>query len=781
MALASGIRARDADDRAAAGVPGAWARAAGDQAEAGPAGRLEDGRFLRGRARYLDDLTAPGLLHGVVLRSPFAQAQITRIDAEPARAMPGVALVLLATDLARAGIATLPLDLPPPGGRIDDFAAREQPVLAGDHVRHVGDPVAFVVAETVDQAQDAAEAIVVDYGDLPPRPPLEHPEAELVFAFERGSADACAAAFGAAAGVVETSLPVNRVHALPIEPRSAMGAHDARTDSFTLHVGTQRVHLIQRALADRVFRVPRARVRVIAPETGGGFGQKNGLYPEHVLCLEAARRLGRPVKWVSTRTEAMAADCHGRANHFAMAAALDEGGRILAVRARRRIDLGGYLAPRTMVTAENGLAHLTGVYAVPAAHVTVEGVATSTAPTCPYRGAGRPENVFACERMIDIIARRRGEDPLAFRRRNLIAAGAMPWQNPLGVCFAGVDPAAALDLALVRIGHGQVEARRAAAAAEGLRLGLGVALFAEALHGSPEPAPAMVVHNEGRLELRVGSGAAGHGHETTFLRLAARRLGLDPEGLVFVQSDTALVPDGIGTAASWSSTLAGSSVLAAADAARARACSVAARLLDLPEAEVWLEDGLFRGAGVNRTLDWGDVLAADPDFAAPGVFAGRGETLSIGCHACEVTVDPETGAIGLRRAVVVQDCGRALEPALVAGMLHGGLAQGVGQGWGESVAYDPETGQLLTGGLTDYAIPRAADLPAIDAITMATDEPGNPLGVKGIGESAATGGTAAFVNAVVDALAPLGVEDVAPPLTPCRVHSAILAAARRAP
>lgn len=742
-------------------------------------GRREDARFLTGAARYLDDIVVAEPLHAAVVRAPHAEARIAHIDAGAARAMPGVHLVLVAADLVEAGLGRIPLDLAPPGYPAGAFAAREQPVLAAESVRHVGDPVAFVVAGTRAAALDAAEAVQVGYEPLPPRPPLGDPEAEIVFALEHGDGVACDAAFAQAAQVVRAAVPVNRVHAMPLEPRGAIGIHDAARGGFTLYVGTQRVHLIQRALADRVFRIPRARMRVIAPDTGGGFGQKNGLYPEHVLCLEAARRLGRPVKWVSSRNEAMASDCHGRANHFEMEAALDVAGELCAIRARRRVDLGGYLAPRAIVPVENGLAHLTGVYRVPAAHVTVQGIATSTAPTCPYRGAGRPENVFACERLIDITARRLGEDPVTFRRRNLVGRAGMPWNSPLGVRFAGVDLAGALDRALAGIDHAGFEARRSQAARRDLRSGIGVALFAEALHGSPEAAPAVLVLADGRMQLRVGTGSAGHGHETSLIALAAERLQLPADRIDFVQSDTGAIPDGIGTAASWSATLCGSSVMLAAEAACERACAVAARLLGVTQATVRLEDGLFRGVSINRTLDWDDVLAADADFTAEGVFTGRGDTLSVGCHACEVTVDPETGAITLDRAVVVQDCGRALQPALVAGMLQGGFAQGAAQGWMETVIYDPEDGQLLSGGLSEYAVPRAADLPAIATTAMESIETGNPLGVKGIGESAATGATAAFVNAAMDALAPLGVEDIAPPLSPARVFAAIAGA--RAP
>lgn len=747
-----------------------------------PMRRLEDARFVTGSAIFIDDIALPNMLHAAVLRSPYAHARIRSMATDDAAALAGVRLVLTSRELVAAGLTTIPLDIPPPGRSVASMAAFEQPILAGKAVRYVGEPVAFVVAESATLARDAAEAVAVDYEELPARIGIsqESPrDGDTVFRFEEGDADATEAAFATAARRIRAVLHNNRVHAMPIEPRGAIGAYDIDDASFTLRVGTQRVHILQRALADRVFRVPRDRMRVIAPDTGGGFGQKNGLYPEYVLCLEAARRLGQPVKWISGRGEALASDNHGRGNVFVAEAALDASDKILAIRAERIIDIGAFAAPRGMIPVNNGLSHLTGVYRVPAAHVTVTGHTTNTGTTSPYRGAGRPENVFCCERLIDIVAREIGCDPIAFRRLNLLSVAAMPWLSPLGTHFADVDVTLALDEALRLIDHAGFAERRAVAKANGRLAGLGVALFAEDLHGSMEPITVRIAHANGRLAVFTGTGSAGHGHETVFLQIVSQRLGLPVDRLDFVQSDTRAVPDGIGTAASWSATLGGSSALIAADAAIARATDIAAGLLGLASDEVTFADGLFQSIATNRTADWNDILAADPAFSVTGAFEGHGQSVSIGCHACEVEVDPDTGAVAITRAAIFQDCGRVLNPLIVEGQLHGGFAQGVGQGWLEEIVHDAESGQLVSGELTDYALPRADHFPPIATSLGHMPTTDNPLGVKGIGESAATGATPAFVNAVVDALAPLGIVDLPPPLTPRVIRGAIANAMTR--
>ena len=752
--------------------------------------RLEDARFLTGRARFIDDIAPVGLVHGAVLRAPMGHARLRGMDVAAALAIPGVLMVLTEADLAASGIRDLPMDMPIPGGRAAGAHPSLQPVLASHETRFTGEALAFVVALTPALALDGVEALAPDCEALPTSVALPArgqegaQESALAWAgtttnialrHEEGDSPAVADAFAAAAHRIALDLHCHRVDALAMETRGCIGTFDPET-GFALQVSTQRAHVIQRALADHVFRVPRGRMRVIAPDTGGGFGPKNGLYPEYVLCLEAARRLGRPVKWIAARSEQLASTNHGRDNGFAVEAALDAAGRILAIRAERRMNLGAYTAPRSMIPVRNGLTHLTGPYRVPAAHAVVLGLLTNTGCTSPYRGAGRPENVFCCERLIDTAARRIGMDPIAFRRANLVRPDAMPWTSPLGTRFAGVDPEALLDLSLNGADHASFDDRRAGSAAAGRLRGFGVSLFVEDLHGSLEPLPAHLRAAHGQLVLLVGSGGAGHGHETAFRQIAADRLGLPMARIGFVQSDTAQIPNGIGTAASWSMTLGGSSVhlvaLAAIEAARA----IVARQLGVAEAAVSFADGIFRAAPGNQALDWDDILAAAPDFAVSAAFEGHGETMPLSCHACEVEIDPETGAITLARYVVAQDSGVLVNPMLAEGQLHGGVAQGVGQGWMEAIRYDA-AGQLLSGSLMDYAVPRAADLPDIATVLMETPADDNPLGVKGVGEAAATGSTAAFVNAVVDALARFGVTEIATPVTAERVWQAIRSAA----
>ncbi|RJF69502.1 xanthine dehydrogenase family protein molybdopterin-binding subunit [Rhodopseudomonas palustris] len=743
--------------------------------------RLEDDRFLRGHGRFLDDLDLPDVLHGVVLRSPHGHARLTGLDLEVVRAMPGVRLVLSYSDLREAGLSKVPLDIPPPGEPVPHAHCAEQPILADGFVRFVGDTVAFVVAETLVQARDAAEAIVADYDILPaivdPTEALSDQvlawsgsATNVVFDHHEGDADAVDAAFATADRVIELDVVSNRIDALPLETRACVGAFAG--GDFTLYVSTQRVHILQRALADRVFKVGRERMRVVAPDTGGGFGQKNGLYPEYVLCLEAARRLGRAVKWVAERSEALQSDCHGRDNVFTIAAAVDAGARIRAIRATRLMNIGAYTAPRAIVPVLNGLTHLTGVYAIPAAHARVQGVLTNTACTSPFRGAGRPENVQCCERLIDVIARDYNLDPIDVRRRNLIALAAQPCVSPLGTTFERADFAAKLDDALACIDHAGFAARRKQARKRGRLRGLGVALYAEDLHGSHEPIPVHLRHRGGKLAVMVGSGSAGHGHETSFLQIASQCLGLPLARLAFVQSDTAQIPDGVGTAASWSLTLGGSSVHVASARAVEAAKSIAARLLDCGSSDVAFSDGLFRASVTNRVVGWSEIFEAEPEFAVSASFDGSGQGLPIGCHACEVEVDPDTGDVTIVAFGVAQDAGRIINPMLVTGQLHGGVAQGIGQAWSERIAYASD-GQLMSGSLMDYGVARAADLPTIGTRLSQQWDDSNPLGVKGIGESAATGSSPAFVNAALDALAPLGVRHLDMPLTPEKVFAAI--------
>jgi len=724
--------------------------------------RREDQRFTTGRGQFTDDLLLPGQLHGLVVRSAWASGTDLSINAATARTLPGVHLVLTGDDLQGTGLAYVPVDLPPPGHSFETWSATPQPTLAWREVRYVGDPVAFIVADDLALARQAAEALEISVTETPAR--LEIATTKADFSYAEGDAAAVHAAMDGSTKKITSTLRVHRVDALPLEPRGCIGVH--KDGQFTLYVSTQRVQIIQRALADRVFGVARERMRVVAPDTGGGFGQKNGLYPEYVLCLEAARRLGRPVKWIAERSEGLNAGCHARDNLFTVTACVNEHGRITAVDAIRRMNIGAYASSRAMVPVQNGLTHLTGVYAIPLAHVRVEGVLTNTAPTCSYRGAGRPENVYACERMLDIVARHTRQDPIALRRAHLVRPDQMPWTSPLGTRFELQDFGALLDSALLRAEHNDFERRRISARRSGLLRGFGVCLFAEDLHGSHEPIPAKLKWNGSTLEVVVGTGSAGHGHETTFLQIAAERLGIPMEQLGFKQSDTAQMSEGVGTAASWSTTLGGSSVRLAADAAIKKGRDIASMLLETSAADIVFDHDRFRVVGTDRSASWSNVFAAVPDFQADGCFSGLGQNVPAACHACEVEIQSATGTCTIVSYAIVQSSGTVINPMIFAGQLHGGMAQGIGQNWMEEIVYDKETGQLLSGTLADYALPRACDIPAPNTAVVETPACDNPLGVKGVGEAAATGSPAAFANAVLDALWPLGVVHLDPPFTP---------------
>jgi carbon-monoxide dehydrogenase large subunit len=741
-----------------------------DQAPITPIGervtRVEDRRFVTGAGLFTDDIALPGLLHGFALRSAQAHARITRLNTTFARSMPGVRLILTPEMLKEVGLDIVPVDVPPPGTTFDDWIGPAQPILAFETARFVGDILAFVVADTPWIARDAAEAIEVELTDLPPV--LEMQDQKPIFSYEEGDARALE---HSAAEVFRSRIIANRINAAPLETRGCLGLYEG--ERFTLYVSTQRVQIIHRALADHVFKVPRDRIRVVAPDTGGGFGQKNGLYPEYVLCLEAARRLRVPVKWMPDRSEALASDCHGRDNIFDAAATVRAGGTISSMTAVRRMNLGAYASSRSMVPVQNGITHITGVYEIASAHVQVTGYLTNTAPTCSYRGAGRPENVFCCERMMDIVARSIGMDPIDLRRINVLKTRNLPHKSPLGTEFISQDFEALLDKCLEQIKHNNLPCRRETSCSRGRLRGFGICLFAEDLHGSHEAIPARLSLSDGKVELTVGTGSAGHGHETSFVQVAASALGLPLDRFAFRQSDTDSMAEGVGTAASWSLTLCGSSVVMAARGAIEKAKQIAADRL-----EVWLEDivfenGRFVATGTDLVCDWDDVFQADPNFTASGAFEGNGRNIPAGCHACEVEVDPETGEVNLLDYAIVQDSGLVVNPMIFEGQLHGGAVQGIGQAWMERVVYEHDTGQLLSGSFTDYALPRAADVPNFQTEMVGRAAADNPLGVKGVGEAAATGSTAAFVNAVIDALSPLGIIDIAPPLSSEKIWGAI--------
>ena len=751
--------------------------------------RLEDERFLTGRGAYLDDLDIPGTLHLQVVRSPHAHARILSVDLDAARAMPGVRLAACAADLAPDALGPIGLDFRPPGpaGADPAWPGPLQPALASERAVFVGEPVAFVVADSAQAARDAAESVsvayeplrtVTDTGAAAGADCAVWPAFPDNVAFEHAIGDAAAteAALACAARVIRARVTMPRVVANPIEPRGALAL--CEDGGLTLHVGTQRPHGLRQMLAEQVFRFDPATLRVVSADVGGGFGAKNSLYPEHILCLWAARRLRAPVKWVATRGEGLLADQHARDDVFDLALGVAEDGRFAALSVDRIVNLGAYASPRTFVPTYNGLALLAGFYRIPVAHARVRGVFTHTSPTTVYRGAGRPEVVYACERLVDIAARELGIDAVELRRRNAVQA-ATGAENAFGATFGNADFRTAFEHALRAIDHAAFASRREASRRAGRLRGIGLAWFVENLHGPAKSKPAWVRADAAgeRFEVVAGTTSNGQGHETAFIQVVADRLGLPLDALRYVQGDTATVPDGTGTGASWSATLTGSSLVLAADAAIEQGRAIACELLEASAADVVYEAGRFGIAGTDRRVGWRDVFAARPAFSSEGHFDAYHEGYPVACHVCECEVDPETGAVDLLRYVVAQDAGRLINPMIAAGQLHGGIAQGIGQGLLEAARYDAASGQLVTGTFMDYAMPRAGDLPDLECTFVAGPPGDNPLGVKGIGEAGATGSAPAVVNAVMDALAPLGVRHVDMPFTPLAVWRAIRDAA----
>jgi carbon-monoxide dehydrogenase large subunit len=762
--------------------------------------RVEDPRLLQGLGRYSDDVNLARQACAVVVRSPHAHARLAAVDASRAAKAPGVLAVLTGADVAADGLGDLPSD--PNRKRRDGSAAfaTRRPALARDRVRHVGDPVALVVAETREQALDAAELLGIDYEPLPAvastdaatragAPPVwdEVPD-NVAFVWEAGNRDAVARALAGAAHVTRLDFVITRVAAAPLEPRAAVGEYDRRTGRYTLHTGIQGPHLLRTLLAERVFRVPQSHLRVVTGEVGGSFGMRSGLYPEHVLVLWAARRLGRPVKWTSDRREGFVSDEHGRDNVSTAELALDREGRFLALRVAIGLNVGAYLTPRSAGPGTNNVGGIAGVYTTPAIHVQTTGVFTHTTPTGPYRGAGRPEATYAIERVIDVAARELGIDPLELRRRNLIPASAMPFKTGLVFTYDCGDFARGLDLALGSADAAGFERRRAEARQRGLLRGLGIANPIEVAGGpytamNPDTAE-LRVNPDGSVSLFAGSTSMGQGNETAFVQIVSDALGVPAGRIQVFAGDTDALGAGRGNGGSGALTVGGSAVTRATEKVIERGRRIAARLLEAAHEDVVLRDGTFTVAGTDKGVTWASVARTayvprqlppgmEPGFSETAAFTPPAVTFPNGSHVCEVEIDPDTGTVRVVRYTVVDDVGRMVNPMLVKGQIHGGVVQGLGQGLFETLAYDETTGQLLAGSFMDYAMPRADDLPSFEVDSHEVPTKVNPLGAKGVGEAGTVGALPALLNAVNDALAPLGVRHLDMPVTPERVWRAI--------
>jgi carbon-monoxide dehydrogenase large subunit len=762
-----------------------------------PVTRFEDQRLLRGEGRFQNDVTLPGQTHAVIVRSIHAHARIRSIDTSAALSAPGVLAVFTGADLARDSLGTMRMTLKrkrPDGSPMFAPAHRG---LTVDCVRYVGDPVALVVGETLAQAEDAAELIRVDYEPLPsvtstleatrPGSPSVWPECadNISNVFEAGDRAATDSAFARAARVVRRRYVITRVHAQYMEPRGALGVYDPGEDRYTLYADVQYPHRVRNALAGNIFKVPEHKVRVIAGDVGGGFGAKGWQYPEHRLVLWAARKLRRPVKWACERREAIPADEHARDNVSEAELALDADGRFLALRVRTLANVGAYVSSdRNLLATFSNVVTLVGVYRFPTAFVHVLSVLTNTSSTAPYRGAGRPEATYVIERLIDDAARELGVEPVELRRRNLIPASAMPHRTPLGVTYDCGDFEKNMDDALKLADVAGFPTRREASRAAGRLRGLAVVNAIERAAGAQPEFAEIRFTPSGSATLFMGTKNQGQGHETTFKQILHERLGIEPAEVRYVDGDTDRVGFGMGTMGSRSTVIGGTAVWTAADKVIAKGKKIAARLLEAADQDLVFSDGRFAVAGTDRAVTLAEVVRAafqpaqlppgvEPGLYETGTFAPRQDTWPNGCHVCEVDIDPETGAVTLVNYVVVDDVGTVINPLTLKGQIHGGVAQGVGQALMEQVLYERDSGQLLTTSFMEYAMPRADTLCDMAITSNPVPTALNPLGAKGAGEAGTVGALPAVINAVVDALASLGVRELDMPASGERVWQAI--------
>ena len=755
--------------------------------------RVEDPRLLKGLGSYTDDITPAGTAYGVVLRSPHAAAKIRSIDTS---AVTGVLAIITAADLAADDIGTLPCFVSLTNRDGSKQYSPPYPALAGEAVRHVGTPVAFVVAETVQAARDGAEAIFVDYDILPSVTDLatamdddvplvwDAAPHNICFDWQAGQKEKTEALFAAAAHVSRLTVVNNRIVASPMEARAALAEYDAATQRWTLRTNTQGGWLIKDMLGKAVFKTGADRFRIITPDVGGGFGMKLFLYPEHVLTCYAARRLARPVKWTSDRGEAFLSDTHGRDNITLGELALDADGTFLALRTRNVANMGSALsnfAPFIPTMAGTGV--LPSVYGFQAVYAHVTGVFTNTVPVDAYRGAGRPEANYLVERLIDHAASELAIDRVELRRRNMVGPEAMPHTTPMGKTYDSGEFRLVLDAALTTAGWAGFEARRADSAARGKRRGIGLAYYLEATGGAPTERAEIRFAEDDFVDVFVGTQSTGQGHETAYVQLTVDKLGVPPERVRIKQGDTDTIPTGGGTGGARSLYSEGQAIYLTTASVIEKGRKAASEALEAAPADIVFEDGKFSIVGTDRGMDIMSLAATQRARAKKGedvttldaaeVAKIDAHTFPNGCHIAEVEVDPETGSVKVLRYSVTDDVGKAVNPLIVRGQVHGGVAQGFGQAVLELTAFDPESGQLLSGSLMDYALPRADDLPDIEVELIEVPCASNPLGVKGAGEAGAVGSPPAVINAIIDALRGDGVTHIDMPATPERVWQSI--------
>ncbi len=758
--------------------------------------RFEDVRLLRGQGRFQDDINLHGQVHAVFLRSPHAHARIRSIDTATAADAPGVLAIYTGKDYAADGLGQPKATMPRKKADGSPLFAPQRPALVSDRVRYVGDPVAMIVAATLNQARDAAELIAIDYEPLPavtsvaeaalsdaPRVWDQNPD-NISHLFERGDKRKADEAFARAYHIVRRRYVISRVHAQYMEPRGLIGAYDSGQDRYTLYANVNYPHRVRNMLANQVFKVPESKVRVVTHDVGGGFGTKGWHYVEDRLTLWASRKLDRPVKWACERSEVLLADEHARDNIGEIELALDKDGTILGLRLDMLANIGAYIASdRQLLTPFGMIGTVVGVYRIPAAYVAIRAVLSNTSPTAPYRGAGRPEASYLIERAIEAAADEIGIDAIELRRRNTIPADAMPYQTALGPHYDCGDFAKNLTMALEAADYAGLAPRREQAKARGRLRGVGVANVIEQAAG-PVPEYAEIRFNpSGTVIVLLGTKSHGQGHDTAFKQILNQQLGIDPADVQYIDGDTDTVAFGMGSNGSRSMVSGGSALVRASDKVIEKGRKIAAHLLEAAEADIAFAEGTFTVAGTDRVIALKEVAKAAfqparlPPGLEPGLYENAtylpSETYPNSCHVAEVEIDPDTGTVALVKYLVVDDVGTVINPLTLKGQIHGGVAQGVGQILMEQVAYEPGSGQLLSASFMDYAMPRADTLCDMEVISNPVPTTTNPLGAKGAGEAGCVGALPAVMIAVMDALRAEGVRELDMPATSERVWRAL--------
>lgn len=770
--------------------------------------RKEDKRFLTGKGRYTDDMSVPGMKYAFFVRSPYAHARIKSIDMSAAKDMPGVIGILEGKQLQADAIGNIICGWmihSKDGSPMKMGAWRP---LAHETVRYVGDAVAIVVADSLGEARDAAEAVAVDYDVLPAvteavkaleaGQPQLHPEApnNLIFDWQLGDGAAADTAIAEAAHVTEITLRNNRLAPNPMEPRATLGIYDSAEDHYTCYTTSQNPHVARLVMSAFYNVAPENKLRVIAPDVGGGFGSKIYIYPEEIVCLWASKKTGVPVKWTCDRTEAFLTDAHGRDHVSTVKMAFDKDNRITGLKVDTIANLGAYMSLFSSAVPTYLYATLlSGQYAIPAIHANVRTVYTNTVPVDAYRGAGRPEATYLLERTMETAARELGVSPAELRRKNFVRT--FPYQTPVIMNYDAGDYEASLEAAMASADWNGFAARKAEAARRGKKRGIGMSCYIEACGIAPSAAVGSLgagvglwesaevrVNAVGTIEVMTGSHSHGQGHETTFAQLVADRFGIPIDNVNIVHGDTDKVQMGMGTYGSRSGAVGMSAVVKALDKVEAKAKKIAAHLMEADESDIVIENGELKVAGTDKALPWFQVALAAytahnlPAGMEPGLKEGAfydpsNFTFPAGCYICEVEVDPETGVTEIIQFVAADDFGNIINPMIVEGQVHGGIAQGIGQALLENVLYDPQNGQLITASYMDYAMPRADDLPSFKLSHQNTPCPSNPLGIKGCGEAGAIGSPPALMNAITDAI---GNNNLTMPATPQKVWAALNAA-----